>query len=140
MKNFCLIQNHGMDFFFFDPGVCSWFSCKRERSLSIFRCFYKRKCRKKFLIQKHSVCLNIFFFQYFFQKFSMHIFSCFSKKSCAGTKFCRRNCHVCRSSAWVLCEYCLSFLIDSLPGKINQDLTKCCNIITRFFCHYFYSS
>ena len=129
MENTGLIQHVDIQFLFPDLSVCSRLPCKRKRPLAILTDRHKCKCCKIILIQEHSFCFYLLFFQHITQKFSMHIFSCFAKKCRARTKFCRCNGYICRSSSGISRIQRLTVRIFSLWGKIDQDFPECSNII-----------
>ena len=133
MKNMGIIQHIHVHFFLLDLCICSRFSRKRESSLSGLADFHKSQSSKIIFIQEHTLSIHTFFLKNRFQELSVHVFSRFSDKCSMSAKPSGCNCNIGRCTARISGIQHLSVLIDILRCKIDQDLTKGCDIIDGSF-------
>ena len=131
MKNMGIIQHIHVHFFLLDLCICSRFSRKRESSLSSLADFHKSQSSEIIFIQEHTLSIHTFFLKNRFQELSVHVISRFSDKCSMSAKPSGCNCNIGRCPARISGIQHLSVLIDILRCKINQDLTKGCDIVDR---------
>ena len=133
MKNMGMIQHIHIHFFLLDLRIRSRFSCKRESPLSSLADFHKSQCSKIIFVQEHTLGIHVFFLKNRFQELSVHIFSCFTDKCSMSSQSTGCNCNIGWCTARISGIQHLSILIDILRCKIDQDLTKGCDIIDGSF-------
>ena len=131
MKNMGIIQHIHIHFFLLDLRICSRFSRKRESSLSSLADFHKSQSSEIIFIQEHTLSIHTFFLKNRFQELSVHVISRFSDKCSMSAKPSGCNCNIGRCPARISGIQHLSVLIDILRCKIDQDLTKGCDIVDR---------
>ena len=133
MKNMGMIQHIHIHFFLLDLRIRSRFSCKRESPLSVLPDFHKSQGSKIIFVQKHTLGIHAFFLKNRFQELSVHVFSCFTDKCSMSSQSAGCNCNIGWCTARISGIQHLSVLINIPGSKIDQDLTKSCDIIDGSF-------
>ena len=131
MKNIRAVQHIHIYLFLLELRICPRLSCKGECTLSIFIYLHKSQGCEIILIQKHPFCIYFFSLKNRTEEFSIHVFSGFSDKGsmCTESAGCNRNIGRCPTRISSIKH--LSVLVDILRCKIDQDLTKGCDIVDR---------